>query len=376
MDNLTKTTTASPRASRSEIPFDMVSKKQLSFFEFWPSWILYLPVILQCLFLALRYRSLTILFLANPKLTLSGMVGVPKSELLSQSNGKLNQVILPWKLFNINDSDANLQAEIWVKELSRINISLPFVCKPDIGCRGSGVKLVKDVKKLSKIIATYPKGTALMCQKLSNYEHEVGIFFVKNPNDKQGEISSLTAKYLPKITGDGKSTIRELIENDSRAGQLVHLYEKRFKDKWADIPANGEVIRLVFSASHSKGAIFRDASQYITPELTTKINEIMDSLPEFYYGRLDVKYSDLESLQKGENLELIEINGASAESIQIWDRNAKFIKSIKILLWQYRTLYKIGAINSKKGYKAPSLIKFIKHLKAERNLAKYYPLTD
>lgn len=366
----------SPRTSGLPIPFELDSKKQTSFFEFWPGWIMYFPVVIQWLVLTVRYRSLTVPFIANPNLTLSGMVGVPKSELLGQANGICKDTILPWSVFRINDSDPTLQANIWIKDLSTKQIKLPFVCKPDIGCRGSGVKLIKTVNQLSKIIKQYPVETSLMCQRLSSYESEVGIFFVKYPHDKIGEIVSLTAKYLPKVTGDGKTKLKDLIKNDERAGQLIHLFEKRFKDSWELVPNNGEEVCLVFSASHSKGAVFRDATKYITPELTKKINEIMNGLPQFYYGRLDVKYSDLENLQKGKNLEIIEINAASSESTQIWDRNAKFSYAIRMLLWQYRTLFKLGSINRNKGYKPPSINKFIKHLKVERNLSKYYPNTD
>ena len=47
-------------------------------FEFWPSWVMYFPVAVQWIALSLHYRSITLPFLANPSLRLSGMVGVPK----------------------------------------------------------------------------------------------------------------------------------------------------------------------------------------------------------------------------------------------------------------------------------------------------------
>jgi len=102
----------------------------------------------------------------------------------------------------------------------------------------------------------------------------------------------------------------------------------------------------------------------------------MDDLPNFYYGRLDVKYAVLASLQKGETLEIVEINAASAESTHIWDRNTKFSTAVKTLLWQYRTLFKLGAFHRKNGRIPPSLKTFLHHWRIERNLGKYYPFTD
>ena len=102
----------------------------------------------------------------------------------------------------------------------------------------------------------------------------------------------------------------------------------------------------------------------------------MDDLPNFYYGRLDVKYADLESLQKGKTLEIVEINAASSESTQIWDRNTPLSKAIKTLLWQYRTLFNLGAFHRKNGRTPPSLKTFLHHWRIEKDLGKYYPYTD
>jgi len=352
------------------------TKRSVSFFEFWPGWLMYMPVIVQWIGLSVYHRSLTLPFLANPDLTLSGMVGVPKSELMTQAKGLCKEAILDWVIFDVNEKMPQEQAEAWISSAGKSGIHLPFVCKPDIGCRGFGVKLVKNVKQLAGIIESYPKGTSLMCQELASWEPEVGIFYVKDPESGKGDVVSITSKFLPTVTGDGVCKLGDLIENDSRAGQLIRLYRERHKDDWDRIPADGEVVKLVFSASHSKGAIFRDACKYITPELTSAVVKIMDDLPNFYYGRLDVKYADLASLQRGETLEIVEINAASSEAAHIWDRDAKYFDAVKTLLWQYRTLFQLGAYHRAQGRKAPSLIKFLRHLRVERTLSKYYPNTD
>ncbi len=355
---------------------DGETPRSTSFFEFWPSWIMYFPVGLQWISLALRYRSLTLPFLANPSLHLSGMVGVPKTDLMNQATGKAADVILPWVAFNVDETPAVDQAKRLIDLAAEKDITLPFAGKPDIGCRGVGVKLVETAEQMENIIASYPAGATLLCQKLASYEAEVGIFYVKNPQTEECIIPSMTIKTLPRVVGDGVHTLGQLIEQDPRAGQLKFLYEARHKDNWNRVLTKGETIRLVFSASHSKGAIFTDARDHVTPALMQEINEIMRGFPNFYYGRLDVKFKDLESLKEGRNLEIVEINGASAESIHIWDKDTKFGDAIKALLWQYRTLYQIGSYHRDHGKIPPSLKDFFQSWKLERHLTRHYPLTD
>ncbi len=352
------------------------SEKTVSFFEFWPTWVMYTPVAIQWLMLAARYGSFTLPFIANPKLTVSGMVGVPKSELMHQAIGECDRTILPWDTHTVTPISNKLQVKQWLDNLVEQNITFPFVCKPDIGCRGSGVKLIQNREQLHKVMAVYPVGSSLMAQTLASWEPEVGIFFVKKPGEEKGEVVSLTLKHNPHVTGDGVSTLGELVQIDNRARLLSAIYKQRHQDNWNTIVEKDENYKLVFSASHCRGAIFTDAREHITPALNTKINEIMQGLPEFYYGRMDVKFSNLEDLKQGKNLQIVEINGASAESIHIWDKNASLPSAIKTLMWQYRTLFQIGAVNRKRGYKTPGLKKVISLWRKERKLVKHYPLTD
>lgn len=347
-----------------------------SFFEFWPSKLMYAPVAIQWLILSLRHGSLTLPLLANPKLTLSGLVGVTKSELMEQAQGLCRDSILPWKKFITSDLPAKSQAKHWSSEVENLNIYYPFVCKPDIGCRGSGVKLVNNDAELSDVIQSYPINTSLLIQKLATYEPEAGIFFVKLPHQTEGNVVSLTFKHSPFVIGDGKHTLKELLQKDLRAKDLLHLYQDRHKKNWNRPLEKGQKLKLIFSASHCQGAVFEDARKYITPELTSHINSLMSELPEFYYGRLDVKFCDIEKLKNGKTIEIIEINGASAESIHIWDKKTRFFDAIRTLLWQYRTLFRLGAYQRSLGYKTPGIQKLFKHWRIEKNLSKYYPDTD
>ncbi len=350
--------------------------RAVSFFEFWPMWVMYIPVVLQWLFLAVRYRSLTLPLISNPMLPVSGMVGVGKSVIFRQATGGCAEAILPWVTHRISGESSDSQTEqLTMKAIDR-GIQYPFVCKPDIGCRGSGVKLIHDRRQLEDYLCYYPNGTDIIVQKLASWEAEAGVFYVRRPGEAKGRVVSLALKYSPHVVGDGVSTLSELIARDSRAGELQHLYAERHAANLGEVIGRGNVYRLVFSISHCRGAIFRDGGHLITAELTERIDRLMSQIPEFYYGRLDVKFSNIDGLGQGKDIEILEINSASSESLHIWDRRTRLTTAFKTLLWQYRTLFELGALNRNRGYKPPKISEVLKRWRDEKRLAKYYPLTD
>jgi hypothetical protein len=304
------------------------------------------------------------------------MVGVPKSQLLAQAGEKLNQSVLPWFIHTRSDDAVARQALAIEATMHQQQLSFPIVCKPDIGCRGTGVKLIQNRSQLEGCLAHYPVGASCMLQKLADYEPEAGIFYIRAPDQAQGEIISLALKYTPYVVGDGVSTLGELIQKDPRAGELSHLYKARHELYWQEVIAKDKPFKLVFSASHSRGAIFKDGNHYITPELSQSIDTLMKDLPNFHYGRLDIKFKNLDSLKQGNTLQIVEINTASSESLHIWDSNTSFTEAVRSLTFQYHTLFKFGAQNRKLGHKAPKLKSLIKHWQIEKKLTVQYPETD
>jgi len=357
-------------------PGAKVSGRPTSFFEFWPTWLIYLPVAFLWLGLAVRYRSLTLPLLANPRLTMAGMVAMPKSELMSQAGDVCKTAILPWVVYRVTDEPVNKQVQAFLELAHAQTIELPFVCKPDIGCRGVGVKLIRTREHLYQALSAYPPGASVLGQQLSSWEPEVGIFYVKDPVSGKVQISSMTFKNAPQVQGDGERTLAQLVAADPRTDKLKHLYYRRHQNDWHRVLEAGETLQLIFSASHCSGAEFMDARRHLTPRLSRAIERIMAGLPEFYYGRLDVKFPDLASLMAGEQLEIVEINAASSESIHIWDKNARLLDAIKTLLWQFRTLFRMGQYQRNRGHKPPGFVRFIKAWRADRRLAAQYPETD
>ena len=56
----------------------------LSFFEFWPGWLFYTPVVMHWMLLGLRYGDFSLPTAANPQITTGGLCGESKLSILDQ----------------------------------------------------------------------------------------------------------------------------------------------------------------------------------------------------------------------------------------------------------------------------------------------------
>jgi len=375
-DTATGPAAQSPEPSGAAQAARQAAQNPTSLFEFWPTWVMYFPVALMWLALAVRYRSLTLPLAANPRIPLSGMVGSSKTAIFAQAGGACAAAILPWFVHRKSATPLARQVAAVAAAARSRGIDFPFVCKPDIGCRGAGVKLVRDEEALAGALAAYPRDAGVVVQKLSRHAAEAGIFYVRDPQRERGRITSLTLKETPAVVGDGVSTVAELVRRDPRAGRLEHLYAARNRNHWHLVIPRGTTFPLLFSASHCRGAVFRDGRAHITPALSAAVDRMMRDIPEFHYGRLDVKFADLRSLEAGESMDIVEINGASAESIHIWDRDARLKDAIRTLLWQYRTLFRLGHTMRGRGAVPPPLSRLLAAWRHERRLTAVYPETD
>jgi hypothetical protein len=182
------------------------------------------------------------------------------------------------------------------------------------------------------------------------------------------------------VTGDGKSTLKQLIQNDSRTKFRADYYlggkseHVGFGNEDLDqIPKEGELIRLSFIGSLRVGGLYRNASHLITPELSDRFDQIARSMPEFHFGRFDVRFESVDQLMKGEGFSIIEINGAGAEAIQAWDPDVSLFKLYNEFFKAYKLLFRIGNLNRARGFKPMSLKAFLKAIKHQNRLIEQYP---
>lgn len=366
-----------PEKINSGMPILKVdTERSISPYEFLPTWVCYAPVIAQSLWLGGKHKSLGLPLIANPSIKLSGMVGESKQDILNLAGPYAKQWIEPFVSCYRTGEDLDLQTDRALAQMAQANLSFPIVAKPDLGCRGVGVKLLHSRAQLRDYFAAFPCSACFLLQQKAPYQAEAGVFYVRYPGEEQGRIISITLKYAPSVVGDGVSTLQQLIERCPRAGQLTHLYFPRHTDKLNWVPEAGQEFQLAFAGSHSRGSIFRNGNQYISEALTRKLDKILKDVKGYHYGRLDIKFEDINQFMAGENFSILEINGASSEATHIWDRNTPLKDIFTTLLTQYRILFEIGALQKKRGHKVPSIVSLLKEWRSEKALTQHYPSTD
>lgn len=371
------TVSPAPRPHEGMPPLD-TSGPPLSHFEFWPMWAFYPPVFLYALWLMVRHRGVLLPTVANPSFPGGGFFGESKADILDLAVRHIPQWVAPFVLRERPASGGQPAAEAQAAQeaLAQAGLQLPVVAKPDLGCRGAGVKLVRTPEQLQAYIAAFPEGARYLLQRYVPFEGEAGIFYCREPGQAQGHILSVTLKYFPYVYGDGRSTLRELIHQDPRAGRLPHLYLQRHAARLDEVPAVGEAIRLAFAGSHSRGAIFRNGTHWVTPAMRARFDAIAQAIPEFYFGRFDIRFASFEDVRAGEGFTIVEANGAGAESTHIWDRQTSLLQAWADLMRQYRLLFRIGRANRDRGFQPLSWAEFRRWHRREKELTPRYPATD
>jgi hypothetical protein len=360
-------------------PLDM-DGPPISYFEFWPMWAFYPPVFAYAMWLMLRYRGIALPTIANPSFPGGGLFGESKADILDLAVKAIPEFVAPFVAFDrphlAGATTVGTITDQALETLTAAGLALPVVAKPDLGCRGAGVKVIRTRAALESYLAAFPPGAKLVLQTLIDQEGEAGIFYCRHPNEQKGQIISVTLKYFPHVVGDGRRTLRQLILDDPRSGKLAHLYLPRHQERLDTIPADGAAIRLAFAGSHSRGAIFRDGTHLVTPEMTARFDDLSKRIPEFYFGRYDIRFSDFADVQAGRNFTILEVNGAGAESTHVWDRKFGLFKAWGDLMKQYRLLFQIGRANADRGFKPLPLRQFLEWRRREIELTPLYPPTD
>lgn len=231
--------------------------------------------------------------------------------------------------------------------IDEAEIKYPLIAKPDIGLRGSGVKKIYTVADLKRYAEK--ANFDYVIQDLIPYENEVGIFYVRYPDEKAGRITGIVSKEFLIITGDGFSTIKELIKENPRYELQLKVLKQEYGNKLSDILPKGEKLNLVPYGNHARGAKFVDGSHWITPKLTETVDEMCLQIPGFYFGRLDVMYNTLQELEQGKNFSIVELNGAGSEPTHIYDPKHSLLFAWKELARHITFMYEISVRNHKKG---------------------------
>ena len=180
---------------------------------------------------------------------------------------------------------------------------------------------------------------------------EFGVFYFRYPHSERGKILSITRKLFPSVTGDGESTIENLILKDSRAVCMARdLLRCARRSTFGTIPAKGETVQLIEIGTHCLGSIFLDGSEIKDRRRWKRaIDQLAKGFEGFYFGRFDIRTPSLTDFQQGKNFKVVELNGVTSEATSIYDPKNCLLTAYRVLFNQWRIAFEIGAQNRARG---------------------------
>ena len=281
---------------------------------------------------------------------LSGLALESKSEILGQLDGATGAVA-DWARIDASDSVVARLEELHAFRDSH-GVDWPLVLKPDIGQRGEGVAVIRDEQEAKDYLQA--NAESLIAQRYVEGP-EFGVFYHRMPGEAKGSIFSITEKVLPELIGDGQRTLERLILDDDRAVALARHYLKVNAHRLTEVLGEGESIQLVELGTHCRGAIFLDGNRYSSGALAAKLDEVLAGYGGFCFGRFDVRAESGEALSEGRDFRILELNGVSSESTDIYDPKNSILAAWAKLCRQWRLAFEIGAANRAKGAAVPNL---------------------
>lgn len=315
--------------------------KKLTKLEFWPASLFYLPLLPYLLYLAIRYRGLRYITTVNPGILASGIAGESKSDIL---NLIPNQFVASFLLLSKEEKDPINKIENWMNEN---HLEFPIIAKPDKGERGFLIKKLQTKEECSSLIQSYP--IDWLFQENIAGPYEVGVFYYRDPKEVQGKIFSITDKVFPTITGDGATVLKTLISNHPRFQFQKETHTNHNKHQLDRILSAGETITIGAIGNHIQGCMFQDGNHWKSKEMESKLISIGDSIPGFYFGRFDIRFSNPEEFKLGLGFKILELNGATSESTNLYDPKFTILESYSLLFRQWKILFQIGFENYKRG---------------------------
>lgn len=306
--------------------------------EFWPVWFFYLPVLPWIAWLSLRRRGFATITAVNPGMPDSGFVDESKIDILRK---------LPdaW----IVPSAAVSSAEQLCSLMHERGWTFPLILKPDSGERGYGVRKVTSRDGVDAYFAE--SGRAVLAQVYDPGPFEAGVFYYRIPGENAGHIFSITDKVFPVLEGDGRHTVEELIYRHPRFCMQAGTFLGRLGDDRDRVLSRGETLPLATAGNHCQGTMFRDGAHLITPGLERAIDRIARAYDGFYFGRFDVRYRDADAFRTGAGFKIVELNGVTSESTDIYDPGLSLAHAYRTLWRQWSLAFQIGSINRRNGAK-------------------------
>lgn len=324
---------------------------KITHWEFWPFSVLYFPVYFVYTWLAIRCRSFFFFTAANPTIEFGGMLGERKSEIFELIP---NQYIPKYSLILPKDI-ASAQGFV-------AKHGYPVIAKPDIGERGNLVEKLTNDHELETYVSKCP--VPFLLQEFVDLPIELGVFFIKYPNQRAGKVTSIVQKEFLHVMGNGIDTVGQLLMEQPRALLQLDFLNPRFKMKLKEVPQPDEKVIVEGIGNHCRGTTFLNAEKEIDAGLHAAFSRLTDQIDGFHFGRFDLRCGSFEGLRRLANFKILELNGAGAEPGHIYQPGYPLWKGYQAIIWHLVQLSKISRANRKLGVKYWSFKKGIAKMRA------------
>lgn len=322
--------------------------------------VIYFPVLFYWMWCSLKSGNPFYFVATNPGIKNGGMLNDPKYPVLKCFKGEQ----IPRTLWVAENTDRHIIEE----QRKAMGLDYPLIAKPDIGERGLKVELIKEATSLNQ----YHKAANFdyLLQEYIALPLEVGIFYYRFPDKESGKISSVVVKEMLQVTGNGRSSLKELIMDYPRARLQSEKLEQKNAEALRSVPREGEVVELETIGNHNRGTTFLDGNRWIGQELLQVIERLARQVPGFYYGRFDIKCENMETLIRGRNFKILELNGAKSEPAHIYQPGFPLMKAYRSIFHHWKIMYRISEINHQNGIRYPGVGPSYRVYKEYRNYLK------
>lgn len=333
--------------------------------EFWPALALYLPLVPHILRLSIRHRGVLVFTACNPGIPSGGgVIGESKKAIL---DAMPDEAVLPAVLIP-PDADPARRARLALEAIrDRADLgSWPVVLKPDSGYRGFAVRLARGERDVREYLERMT--APALVQRYHPGPCECGVLWARrvapggDRGDMTGFIFSVCRKDFPLLIGDGRRTLEDLIWSHPRFRFQAGVFLERWARERRRVPGAGERVRLAEAGNHCQGTLFRDGADLITPALERRIDAIArrfgarrDGPGLLDIGRFDLRYESDELLRAGRGFAVIELNGTTGESTNIYDPDRSALWAYGVLARQWTLMYELGAKRREAGGRPATL---------------------
>lgn len=300
-----------------------------------------MPLVPYWIYLSIKAKSLTYFTAANPGIIHGGVFGESKIDILEKIEPKYRPTTLFFKV------SATLPEVI--SGVEQASLTFPMIIKPDVGERGAEVEKVENKSELTHYLNRNKQN--FIIQEFVDFDIELGILYHKLPISGASNITSVVQKEFLAVTGDGTSTIREMLRTNERAKLQMSTLEEKHGAHLDDVLPEGVYENLQPIGNHCLGTKFFSGQHLINSELVSVFDEISRGIEGFNFGRFDLKVSSIDDLYAGENIKVMELNGVTSEPGHIYDPNFNLLRAYKDTIISMKTSCRVSIENMKNGAK-------------------------